>query len=100
MIIPRENDMVRLYMHLSATADSKQTATVEEIQQLAKKILHPYYTEWENVEWFSTYRVRQGVATCYSKDQRVFLGGDACHTHSVSDLALIENKKRRCRRRS
>lgn len=87
MVIPRENDMVRLYICLSTTANSDwsstQTATENEIQQLAKKILKPYFIEWEQVEWSSTYRIRQSIAGCYSPDQRIFLGGDACHTHSV-----------------
>jgi hypothetical protein len=30
------------------------------------------------------YPIGQGIADKYTLDHRVFMGGDACHTHSVS----------------
>ena len=91
MVIPRENDMVRLYIQIASSTDPdfnpRKTATEKEVQESAKKILSPYYIVWERVEWFSVYPIGQGIAERYSLDQRVFLGGDACHTHSVSLLS-------------
>jgi hypothetical protein len=86
MVIPRENDMVRLYIQIASSNDPdwnpRKTATEEEIQEHAKKILAPYKITWERVEWFSVYPIGQGIADRYTLDQRVFMGGDACHTHS------------------
>lgn len=91
MVIPRENNMVRLYIQLASSSDpdweSKKSATESEVQEMAKRILKPYFIKWERVEWYSVYPIGQGIADRYSLDQRVFLGGDACHTHSVSPPA-------------
>ena len=88
MVIPRENNMVRLYVQIASSTDPdwnpRKTATAEQVQQTAKNILSPYWIEWDRVEWYSVYPIGQGIAERYSLDQRVFMGGDACHTHSVS----------------
>ncbi|KAF7540228.1 hypothetical protein G7Z17_g12253 [Cylindrodendrum hubeiense] len=60
----------------------RKTASEADVQESAKKILHPYNIEWERVEWYSVYPIGQGISDRYTLDQRVFLGGDACHTHS------------------
>ncbi|CZR52020.1 phenol 2-monooxygenase [Phialocephala subalpina] len=86
MVIPRENDMVRLYIQIASSTDKdwnpRKTATEEEVQNSAKRILQPYNIEWERVEWYSVYPIGQGIADKYTLDHRVFMGGDACHTHS------------------
>ncbi|OAA59679.1 phenol hydroxylase-like protein [Niveomyces insectorum RCEF 264] len=86
MVIPREDDMVRLYIQIASSTDPdwdpRKTATKEQVQASAKKILQPYYIEWERVEWYSVYPIGQGIADHYTLDHRVFIGGDACHTHS------------------
>ncbi|KAJ9223727.1 hypothetical protein DTO271D3_8037 [Paecilomyces variotii] len=86
MVIPREENMVRLYVQIASSTDPdfnpRKTATVEEVQAAAKKILRPYYLEWDRVEWYSVYPIGQGIAERYTLDNRVFMGGDACHTHS------------------
>jgi 2-polyprenyl-6-methoxyphenol hydroxylase-like FAD-dependent oxidoreductase len=88
MVIPRENNMVRLYIQIASSTDKdwnpRKTASEEEVQNSAKRILNPYKIEWERVEWFSVYPIGQGIADKYTLDHRVFIGGDACHTHSVS----------------
>ena len=87
MVIPRENNMVRLYIQIASSTDQdfnpRKRATAEEVQASAKKILQPYYIEWDTVEWYSVYPIGQGIAERYTIDHRVFLGGDCCHTHSV-----------------
>ncbi|GAP90141.1 putative phenol 2-monooxygenase [Rosellinia necatrix] len=86
MVIPRENKMVRLYIQIASSTDPdwnpRKTATAEEVQASAKRILQPYSIEWERVEWYSVYPIGQGISDKYTLDHRVFLGGDACHTHS------------------
>ncbi|KAL1955463.1 hypothetical protein VTO42DRAFT_8557 [Malbranchea cinnamomea] len=86
MVIPREDNMVRLYVQISSSTDPdwnpRKTATAEEVQRAAQKILQPYYVTWDRVEWYSVYPIGQGIAERYTLDQRVFIGGDACHTHS------------------
>lgn len=86
MVIPRENHIVRLYIQIASSTDKdwnpRRTATEEEVQASAKRIFQPYHIKWESVEWFSVYPIGQGIADKYTLDHRVFLGGDACHTHS------------------
>lgn len=86
MVIPRENHLVRLYIQIASSTDKdwnpRRTATEQEVQASAKRILQPYFIKWERVEWFSVYPIGQGIADRYTLDHRVFLGGDACHTHS------------------
>ncbi|KAF3040861.1 hypothetical protein E8E12_000215 [Didymella heteroderae] len=86
MIIPREDNMVRLYIQVASSTDKdwnpRKQATAEEVQEKAKAILKPYEITWDRIEWFSVYPIGQGIAEKYTLDERVFMGGDACHTHS------------------
>ncbi|BCS25308.1 uncharacterized protein APUU_50019S [Aspergillus puulaauensis] len=103
MIIPRENQLVRLYIQLreqahheepelaSASPDrSKKTSsrvdrskvTAEQILDSARTILHPYTLDAAEIQWFTAYQVGQRVASAFEKDEHVFIAGDACHTHS------------------
>jgi len=86
MVIPREDNLVRLYIQIASSTDEdwnpRKTATEQEVQASAKRILQPYDIEWERVEWYSVYPIGQGIAEKYTLDHRVFMGGDACHTHS------------------
>lgn len=86
MVIPREANMVRLYIQIASSTDSdwnpRKSATTDEVQAAAKKIMHPYWIEWDRVEWYSVYPIGQGIADRYTLDERVFMGGDCCHTHS------------------
>lgn len=88
MVIPREDNMVRLYVQIASSDDPdfdpRKTATAEDVQATARKILQPYWVEWDRVEWYSVYPIGQGISEKYTLDERVFMGGDACHTHSVS----------------
>jgi hypothetical protein len=86
MVIPRENNMVRLYIQVASSTDKdwdpRKTVTAEETQRLAQAILKPYTITWDRIEWYSVYPIGQGIAERYTLDERVFMGGDACHTHS------------------
>jgi len=96
MVIPRENDLVRLYIQIASSTDKdwnpRKTATEDEVQNSAKRIFKPYDIEWERVEWYSIYPIGQGIADKYTLDHRVFMGGDACHTHSVCVLICCKRK--------
>ncbi|PHH89622.1 hypothetical protein CDD83_5638 [Cordyceps sp. RAO-2017] len=86
LIIPREEGLVRLYVLIASSEDPdwdrKRSATEDEVKALAGDIFRPYWIQWRRVDWFSIYPIQQAVADRYTLDQRVFLGGDACHTHS------------------
>ncbi|KAF5667284.1 phenol 2-monooxygenase [Fusarium heterosporum] len=81
MIIPREGDeMVRFYIELAgATA---QDVTKQDLINKVKSIFHPYDMDIAHTAWWSAYIIGQRVADHFTKDFRVFLTGDACHTHS------------------
>jgi phenol 2-monooxygenase len=97
LIIPREGGyLVRLYVELSAVTDTTMLDTEEVTPQtlaaIANRIMHPYTIEVKDVGWWSVYEI--GHALCDKFDDvpaqeiagrlpRVFIAGDACHTHSA-----------------
>lgn len=84
MIIPREgesNNLTRFYIELSPGTNPKDV-TLESLQLQAQKIFTPYEVEFAETVWWSAYAIGQRTADCFHKDYRVFLAGDACHTHS------------------
>ncbi|KAJ5645721.1 hypothetical protein N7507_011732 [Penicillium longicatenatum] len=84
LIIPREgenNNLTRFYTELPAGTNPKDV-TLEKLQHQAQKILHPYQIEFVEMVWWSAYSIGQRHADFFHKDHRVFLAGDACHTHS------------------
>lgn len=82
IIIPRENDyMVRFYLEMPHGTISKEIR-LEDLHDNARKILSQYRLEIKNTFWWSAYSIGQRLADYFSKDNRIFLMGDACHTHS------------------
>ncbi|KAF7376641.1 Phenol 2-monooxygenase [Mycena sanguinolenta] len=88
MIIPREANLVRFYVQLQMTEGGKvvsierDKATQDIVIARAKKIFQPFDLEFGYVDWFSVYQIGQRIASQYTLDHRIFLGGDATHTHS------------------
>ena len=86
MVIPREDNMIRLYVQVASSTDedfdTSKTATEQQVMDHARAIMKPYHITWDRVEWYSVYPIAQGIAEHYTLDERVFMGGDACHTHS------------------
>jgi len=93
--IPREGGYLsRMYIDLGEVADDddhrvRQTP-IEEVIRKANTILHPYSIDVKQVAWHSVYEVGHRVTDKFDDvdvDQghapRVFLTGDACHTHSA-----------------
>ncbi|EHK42283.1 hypothetical protein TRIATDRAFT_30979 [Trichoderma atroviride IMI 206040] len=81
MIIPREGDsMVRFYIELGDAA--VKDITLADLQERARRIFHPYSVEFMKTVWWSAYSIGQRLADNFAKAGRIFLTGDACHTHS------------------
>ncbi|KAF4341962.1 phenol 2-monooxygenase [Fusarium beomiforme] len=81
MIIPREGDeLVRFYIELPGT--SSRDVTEQDLINKVKRIFHPYSIDIARTVWWSAYVIGQRLADHFTKDHRVFLTGDACHTHS------------------
>lgn len=85
LIIPRERNMTRLYieLHPVGTLTADKIENQEFVMRRAQEIIHPFKLSYKSIEWFSIYRVGQRVASSFSSpDQKIFIAGDAAHTHS------------------
>lgn len=89
MVIPRENKLVRLYIQLQTTEHDKNGGKADRswitpsiILQSAQRILHPYKLDYTYCDWWTAYQIGQRVGDNFSLRERVFLAGDAVHTHS------------------
>ncbi|GKT88861.1 phenol 2-monooxygenase [Colletotrichum tofieldiae] len=81
VIIPREGDeKVRFYMEMPVATPGE--VTPEKVKERLDGIFKPYQVEIAETSWFSAYSIGQRLADHFTKDNRVFLTGDACHTHS------------------
>jgi phenol 2-monooxygenase len=92
LIIPREGGyLVRFYVELDEAVE-RTSVTPAALVERANRILHPYEVEVRDVGWWSVYEIQQRL--CESFDDvpadelstrlpRVFIAGDACHTHSA-----------------
>lgn len=97
LLIPREGGyMVRLYVDLGDIDPNNREAfrenTQEKVIGIAQRVLHPYTLDVKSVAWFAVYQVGQRVTDRFddvpadqadSRLPRVFIAGDACHTHSA-----------------
>ncbi|QGZ66679.1 FAD-binding monooxygenase [Paraburkholderia acidisoli] len=97
IIIPREGGyLVRFYVDLGevtpANRDRIKQTTAAGIIETAQRILQPYTLDVKEVAWFSVYEVGQRLTDRFddavaadgsSREPRVFIAGDACHTHSA-----------------
>ncbi len=96
LIIPREGGyMVRLYIELDALKDGERASdrgvTSEQLIDKARCILSPFEFETAQVAWWSANEIGQRVCDGFDDvaadkrgkvTPRVFIAGDACHTHS------------------
>jgi phenol 2-monooxygenase len=95
ILIPREGgNMVRLYVDLGEVADRDaiKQMTANDVIGRAKSILAPFQLDVRDVVWFSVYEVGQRITDKFddvpasevqTRLPRVFIAGDACHTHSA-----------------
>lgn len=92
LIIPREGGyMVRMYIELDKLKENERVArdqmTADVLIAGANRILQPYSIDVKQVAWWSVYEIGQRITTAFDdstedRAARVFLAGDACHTHS------------------
>jgi phenol 2-monooxygenase len=96
LIIPREGGyLVRLYVELTALEAGERVAsrkiTADDLIAKARRILNPYTLEVKEIPWWSVYDIGQRLtdkfddvpeAEAETRLPRVFIAGDACHTHS------------------
>lgn len=96
LVIPREGGyLVRLYVEMDKLGEDERVAnrgiTLDKLIAAAQRILHPYKLEVKEVPWWSVYEIGQRICDRYddvpedetdSRFPRVFIAGDACHTHS------------------
>ena len=97
LIIPREGGYLdRFYIELDAERDHdmlrNRSVTPEKLSDVANRILHPYSIEVKEVGWWSVYDIGQRLTDRFDdvpaeevehRLPRVFIAGDACHTHSA-----------------
>ncbi|MEO5780529.1 MAG: FAD-binding monooxygenase [Arthrobacter oryzae] len=97
LLIPREGGhLFRMYVDLGEVDENDNGAvrntTIEEIIGKANEILHPYTLDVRNVAWHSVYEVGHRLTDRFddvlpeqrgTRTPRVFITGDACHTHSA-----------------
>lgn len=94
LLIPREGGyMVRLYVDLGeidpANREAIRAITQEQVIATAQRVLRPYKLDMRSVAWFAVYQVGQRVTDRFDDVTdggalpRVFIAGDACHTHSA-----------------
>ena len=100
LIIPREGGyLARFYIELDQVHDQEmlrnRSVTPEKLAEVANRILHPYTLEVKDVGWWSVYEIGQRLCDKFDdvpatgdegpapRLPRVFIAGDACHTHSA-----------------
>ena len=97
LLIPREGGhLFRMYVDLGEVAEDDNGAvrqtSIEQIIAHANQILTPYTLDVRNVAWHSVYEVGHRLTDRFddvlledigSRNPRVFITGDACHTHSA-----------------
>ena len=92
LIIPREGGaMVRLYIELGTMSGDTRAAdmdvTADMLAARARAVLAPYDFQVRQVAWCSAYEIGQRLCDRFDDanddtSPRIFLAGDACHTHS------------------
>ena len=95
VLIPREGGyLVRIYVELDKVAKDKRVpnkeVTIDYLIAAAQRIFHPWTLDVKEVAWWSVYEVGQRLCDKFddvmdgeTKAPRVFIAGDACHTHSA-----------------
>jgi len=96
LIIPREGGyLVRMYIELDKLNEnervSQRNINADHLVAAARRILHPYSLEVKEIAWWSVYEIGQRLCDRFddvpaqeasNRFPRVFIAGDACHTHS------------------
>jgi len=97
LLIPREGGhLFRMYVDLgevpSGGSEAARSTSIEQIIDHANTILSPYRLDVKHVAWHSVYEVGHRLTDRFddvpldelgTRTPRVFITGDACHTHSA-----------------
>ncbi|MEM6625242.1 MAG: FAD-dependent monooxygenase [Pseudomonadota bacterium] len=97
IIIPREGGhLVRIYVEMDALSKEQEVVLsdvkVEDLIAAANRILNPYSIDVKSVAWWSIYEVGHRLTDKFDnvpvekiseQIPRIFISGDACHTHSA-----------------
>jgi phenol 2-monooxygenase len=96
LIIPREGGyMARIYVEMETLAKGERARnrniSQDDLIDAARAIFHPYTFDVQQTVWWSVYEIGQRLTDRFdnlddaASDEghpRVFIAGDACHTHS------------------
>ncbi|KAF8141461.1 FAD binding domain-containing protein [Boletus edulis] len=91
LLVPREADRIRVYMQLADkdVLDPDTGRVVKgkmgpkQLLEVVQQSLGPYtLNPTDDINWWTLYIIGQRVASKFSVKDRVFIAGDACHTHS------------------
>jgi phenol 2-monooxygenase (NADPH) len=96
IVIPREGGyLVRLYVELANLDAGERIAsrniTSDDLIAKARRILNPHTLDVKEIAWWSVYEIGQRLTDKFddvpaeeveTRLPRVFIAGDACHTHS------------------
>lgn len=97
LIIPREGGYLsRFYIELAKVKDGERidrsAVTADMLTERAKRIFAPYTFDVKEIAYWSVYEVGQRLTDHFDdvpksdqhlRDPRIFICGDACHTHSA-----------------
>jgi 2-polyprenyl-6-methoxyphenol hydroxylase-like FAD-dependent oxidoreductase len=96
LIIPREGGyLIRVYVEMDKLKENERVKarniSVEQLIAAAQRIFQPYTFDVKEVAWWSVYEIGQRLCDRFDdinpqdgdkRVPRVFIAGDACHTHS------------------
>ncbi len=96
LILPREGGyLVRMYAELDKLNEdervSNRNLTIDHLLDATNRIMRPYTIDVKQVVWWSIYEIGHRLTEKFddvperetgSRNPRVFIAGDACHTHS------------------
>lgn len=96
VLIPREGGyLFRVYVEMDKLGDGERmrsrTFEGQDIIDAANNVFHPYTLDVKHVAWWSVYEIGQRMTDRFDnvspklrgkKTPRIFIAGDACHTHS------------------
>lgn len=95
LIIPREGGyLFRLYIEIdkldAGERVSNRNITSDDLVAAAQRIFNPYKLDVKQIPWWSVYEIGQRLCDKFDdvpaenpvRLPRVFIAGDACHTHS------------------
>jgi len=94
LLLPREGGYVfRMYVELDKLRPDEKAAqrkfTQHDMIAAANRIIRPYVLDVKEVVWWSIYDIGHSITNAFDdvvggedRNPRVFIAGDACHTHS------------------